>query len=126
MASNKPLHGAIDDLPDAPGLFFEGSQKKVVFGPTRFWPDYVMRCWIVQPGCGERQTHHHPWPHIVVCIEGETSNILGDEHFDMKPGDWEYIPGDIEHCFWNKSDTEICKILCIVPPKGDIAIKKGC
>ena len=127
MAANKPLHGSIEDLPNAPGVFFPGAVKKVVFGPTRFWPDYVMRSWIVAPGGGERTTHHHPWPHWVVCIEGETCNVIGEETFTMKAGDWEYIPGGEEHCFWNKSDTERCVILCTVPPEGDVAIKgKGC
>ena len=123
----KPLHGTIRDLPNAPGVFFPHATKKVVFGPTRFWSDYVMRCWILDPHGGEDDTHHHPWPHWVVCIEGECGNVIDDETFDMKAGDWEYIPGGAEHRFWNKSETEQCVVLCIVPPEGDSAINgKGC
>lgn len=124
---NKPLHGSIRDLPDAPGVFFPGATKKVVFGPTHFWPDYVMRCWILDPQGGEEDTHHHPWPHWVVCIEGECVHVIDDDTFNMKAGDWEYIPGGAEHRMWNKSETEQCAVLCIVPPEGDIPINgKGC
>ena len=34
--------GKIKDLPEAPGNFIENASKKVIFGPTHFWPDYVM------------------------------------------------------------------------------------
>lgn len=122
MAMNKPLHGSIHDLPNAPGAFFKGATKKVVFGPTRFWEDYVMRAWILEPDAGEDHTHHHEWPHWVVCIDGECGNVIGDDTFDMGPGDWEFIPGSAEHRFWNKSHTKTCTVLCIVPPEGDIAI----
>lgn len=125
--TKKPLHGSIVDLPDAPGVFFPGATKKVVFGPTHFWPDYVMRCWILDPSGGEADTHHHPWPHWVVCIDGECVNVIDDDTFDMKAGDWMFVPGGSEHLFRNKSDKEKCSVLCIVPPEGDIPIDgKGC
>lgn len=123
----KILHGPIDSLPDAPGVFFKGGIKKVVFGPDHFWPDYVMRCWIVDPLGGEEDTHHHPWPHWVVCIKGECFNIIDDEQFQLRSGDWMFVPGGAEHRFKNTSQTEQCWLLCIVPPKGDIPIHgKGC
>ncbi len=122
----KVLHGSIYDLPDAPGVFFKGATKKVVYGPTRFLPDYVVRCWILEPSGGESKTHHHEWPHWVICIEGECTNVIDDDTFDMTAGCWEYIPGNAEHRFWNKSDTERCVVLCMVPPEGDIPIKGGC
>ena len=36
--------GKINELPEALGNFMPNSSKKVVFGPTHFWPDYVLRC----------------------------------------------------------------------------------
>lgn len=122
----KPYHGTIEDLPNAPGVFFEGATKKVIFGPTRFWDDFVMRYWILDPDGGEKKTHHHPWPHWVICTYGECINIIDDDTFEMKAGDWEYVPSNAEHRFYNKSSTDVCKVICIVPPHGDIPIKGGC
>lgn len=86
-----------------------------------------MRCWILDPSGGEADTHHHPWPHWVVCIDGQCVNVIDDETFDMKAGDWMFVPGGSEHLFRNKSDKEKCSVLCIVPPEGDIPIDgKGC
>ncbi len=63
--------GKIKDLPEAPGNFIENASKKVVFGPLHFWSDYVMRCFDLKPGAGEKEPHTHPWPHWVVIYDGE-------------------------------------------------------
>lgn len=52
--------GKIKDLPEAPGNFIENASKKVVFGPLHFWSDYVMRCFDLKPGAGEKKPHTHP------------------------------------------------------------------
>ena len=93
--------GKIKDLPEAPGNFIENASKKVVFGPLHFWSDYVMRCFDLKPGAGEKEPHTHPWPHWVV----------------------------IPHYNYNSSETENFCFLCIVPPEGDVSpllMGKGC
>ena len=115
------LHGSIYSLPEAPGNFMEGAQKKVVFSPERFLPGYVLRCWIVAPGKGERETHQHPWPHWVVVLNGKGCHCIDGQVFYSEPGEWAFIPGDVPHYFYNCSDTEDLSLLCMVPPEGDVA-----
>ena len=127
MDINK-LHGSIYALPEAAGNFMENAQKKVVFAPERFWPDYVMRCWILAPNAGDTKPHQHPWPHWMVVIKGTGHHSIDGKEFDSKPGDWIFVPSDVDHYFNNPSDTENLEILCTVPPEGDINVNslKGC
>ena len=64
--------GNIRDLPVVTGgHFIENSTKKIVFGPDgRFWDDYVMRLFTLEPGA-ESSIHSHPWCHWFMCIKGE-------------------------------------------------------
>ena len=110
--------GKITDLPEAPGNFIENASKKVVFGPLHFWPDYVMRCFNLKPGAGEKEPHTHPWPHWVVIYDGEGVFCIDGVEYPVKRGDWVHVPGDHPHCF-----------LCVVPPEGDVSpllMGKGC
>ena len=63
--------GNIRDLPVVTGgHFIENSTKKIVFGPDgRFWNDYVMRLFTLEPEA-ESSVHSHPWPHWFLCIQG--------------------------------------------------------
>ena len=55
--------GKIKDLPTADaGTHMLGGEKRIVFGPERFWPTHVMRCFTLQPG-GMAANNHHPWEH---------------------------------------------------------------
>ena len=97
--------GKIKDLPEAPGNFIENASKKVVFGPLHFWSDYVMRCFDLKPGAGEK-------------VE-----------YPVKRWDWVHVPGEIPHYNYNSSETENFCFLCIVPPEGDVSpllMGKGC
>ena len=52
--------GKIKDLPTADaGTHMLGGEKRIVFGPERFWPTHVMRCFTLQPG-GMAANNHHP------------------------------------------------------------------
>ena len=45
------LCGKINDLPMIdPGMHMLGGEKRIVFGPERFWPTHVMRCFTLKPG----------------------------------------------------------------------------
>ncbi len=121
--------GKITDLPEAPGNFIENASKKVVFGPLHFWPDYVMRCFNLKPGAGEKEPHTHPWPHWVVIYDGEGVFCIDGVEYPVKRGDWVHVPGDHPHYNYNSSATENFCFLCVVPPEGDVSpllMGKGC
>ena len=121
--------GKINELPEALGNFMPNSSKKVVFGPTHFWPDYVLRCFDLEPLAGSHEPHTHEWCHWMVVFEGNgVVNIDGEEH-PVERGSWCHIPGNIPHNFYNSSDSEHFVFLCIVPPEGDVSpllMGKGC
>ena len=121
--------GKITELPEALGNFMPNSSKKVVFGPTRFWDDYVMRYFDLDPGAGGAEPHVHPWNHWLVVFEGTGLFIIDGVEYQVERGDWSCIPGGVPHYFKNNSDASL-KFLCIVPPEGDVnptlAGSKGC
>lgn len=123
------LCGKIKDLPSInPGLHMLGGEKRVVFGPDRFWPTHVMRCFTLKPG-GKAAPNHHPWVHWFVCIEGNGKFQIEDEIYDLEPGTWVYVPSEKKHAFWNDSETENLVSLCIVTKEGDtdpLALTRGC
>ena len=48
---SEPLCGRICDLPSIdPGAHMLGGEKRIVFGPERYWDTHVMRCFTLKPG----------------------------------------------------------------------------
>ena len=112
--------GKINDLPTEDiSNHILGGVKRVVFGPDRFWPDYVMRAFTLQPGA-VAPPNVHEWMHWAVCIQGEGRIIIDGVEHDFSRGSWMHTPPHINHTFWNTSDTEEFVLLCIVPPEGDV------
>ncbi len=119
-------YGNVDDLPlDTVNNYLPNSEKRIVFGPNgRFEDNFVVRDFQLQPGVVSTP-HSHPWSHLVTCIQGTGSFIIEGEVATMKPRDWMYIPGDVEHYFRNECDG-IWEFQCIVPPEGDVnPLKQG-
>lgn len=112
--------GKIADLPTVTeGHFIENAEKRVVFGPERFWEDYVMRCFTLNPKA-KSGSHAHDWAHWAVCIRGEGKFKVGEEIALLGNGVWVHVPGGVPHHFWNTSETEQMDLLCIVPKAGDV------
>ena len=118
--------GNIRDLPVVTGgHFIENSTKKIVFGPDgRFWDDYVMRLFTLEPGA-ESSIHSHPWPHWFMCIKGEGYFLIDKERVPLEFGTWVHLPAGMRHNFGNTGDGELMG-LCIVPPEGDVNPLIGC
>ncbi|MBD9219910.1 MAG: cupin domain-containing protein [Clostridiales bacterium] len=119
MEENKYV-GKIQDLPDAKGNFIKHATKKIVFGPKHFSDEFVMRCWTLEPGAGEKDQHQHNWPHWCVMLSGEGFFVIDGVEYPIEHGLWIYVPNKVPHRFYNSSETEKLELLCIVPPKGDI------
>lgn len=92
--------GNIRDLPVVTGgHFIENSTKKIVFGPDgRFWNDYVMRLFTLEPEA-ESSVHSHPWPHWFLCIQGEGYFLIDKERVPLEFGTWVHVPGGVRHNF---------------------------
>ena len=112
--------GNIRDLPVVTGgHFIENSTKKIVFGPDgRFWNDYVMRLFTLEPEA-ESSVHSHPWPHWFLCIQGEGYFLIDKERVPLEFGTWVHVPGGVRHNFGNTGKGQLMA-LCIVPPEGDL------
>ena len=118
--------GNIRDLPVVTGgHFIENSTKKIVFGPDgRFWDDYVMRLFTLEPEA-ESSIHSHPWPHWFMCIQGEGYFLIGKERVPLEFGTWVHVPAGVRHNFGNTGEGQLMG-LCIVPPEGDVNPLTGC
>ena len=125
-----PYLGKIKELPEALGNFMPNSSKKVVFGPTKFWPDYVFRCFDLEPLAGSHEPHVHDWPHWMIVFDGKGVFAIDGEEYPVERGMYCNIPGGVPHNFYSSSPDEHLVFLCIVPPEGDVnpalAGGKGC
>jgi len=110
--------GRLEDLPVIPAPDHGGTEKRVVFGPDKFWDDYVMRHFSIEVGA-KSPFHAHDWPHYVVILEGSAKAMIMGKTWDLSAGSWAYVPQDTEHFFENVGKTGL-KFLCIVPKKGDM------
>lgn len=123
------LSGKISDLPMIdPGAHMLGGEKRIVFGPERFWDTHVMGCFTLKPG-GMAANNHHPWVHWFVCIGGHGKFKIEDTVYDLECGTWVFVPSEASHSFWNDSETEDLVTLCTVKVEGDIdplAAVRGC
>ena len=114
MEENKYV-GKIQDLPDAKGNFIKHATKKIVFGPKHFSDEFVMRCWTLEPGAGEKDQHQHNWPHWCVMLSGEGFFVIDGVEYPIEHGSWIYVPNKVPHRFYNSSETEKLELLYIDP-----------
>ena len=112
--------GKIDDLPTVDcSDFIQGAEKRIVFGPGQFWDSHVMRCFKLDPHANA-PANHHPWPHQALCVGGQGKFVVGETEYDISAGSYMHVPSDVNHTFWNTSNTENLVIICIVPKEGDV------
>lgn len=112
--------GKIDDIPIVDcSDFILGAEKRIVFGPGKFWNANVMRCFKLDP-YSVAPPNQHPWEHHALCISGEGKFMVGDTTYDIASGYWMHVPSNWEHTFWNTSDKEQLIVICIVPKEGDV------
>ncbi len=109
--------GNIRDLPVVTGgHFIENSTKKIVFGPDgRFWNDYVMRLFTLEP---EAESSVPPTPgHTGSSASrgGLFPHRQGTGALEF--GTWVHVPGGVRHNFGNTGKGQLMA-LCIVPPEG--------
>ncbi len=116
--------GRMDDLPllDASALA-PGVLKRIVFGPGRFWSDWVMRYFILPPG-EKVPAHSHDWEHLAVALQGVGRLVIDGVAEDFSQGRWGHVPAGRPHSFEN-GGSEPFAFLCIVPTSGDPHAKRA-
>lgn len=94
-----------------------GVEKRIIFGPGRFWEDYVVRHFTVSQG-GTTPFHSHDWPHYIIILEGTAEATIMGETRPLRSGSWAYVPPDSDHGFRNTGEGTL-SFICIVPRRGD-------
>jgi len=65
----------------------------------------------------DSEKHVHEDSDELMYFLGRGRGILGDEEFDIEPDMIVLAPKGVPHRFWNTSDTDMLKIICIyIPP----------
>ena len=111
--------GKIMELPGAEVPGVPEITKRIVFGPHKEWPDYVMRCFTLE-GSAAVPLHTHDWPHYVVVLQGGGNLHLAGGVHELESMSWAYVPPHSEHSFV-KTSRDPFVFLCIVPHHGDVA-----
>lgn len=121
--SEEKNYGPVADLPlqNASALAPE-IEKRTVFGPGRFWDDFVMRHFILPPHKSIPE-HIHEWDHLMYTLSGDGAVIVEGERYPMKTGWWTRVPGNKMHEYRNDADIPL-EFFCIVPTCGDPHAKK--
>lgn len=90
--------------------------RRVLIGPRERAPYFVIRYFELPPGC-RSQLDCHPHDHGVVVLRGRARVQLGEEHFEVGPGDVIYIAPLETHQFVNIGE-EPFGFLCVIPHKS--------
>ncbi|MGC9373197.1 MAG: cupin domain-containing protein [Thermovirgaceae bacterium] len=116
-SGNTVFGGSIRDLVSRKTPSLPGVEKRIIFGPGRFWEDYVVRHFTVEAGA-ETPFHTHEWPHYIIILEGTAEALIMGETLRLEAGSWAYVPPGSRHGFQNTGEGTL-SFLCIVPRRGD-------
>ena len=126
--SEEKNYGSIYDLPlQNASALAPDIQKRTIYGPERFWKDYVMRHFILPPH-KTIPAHVHDWDHLMFTLSGDGVVEVEEEKgrrvsYQMKTGYWTRVPGGLVHEYKNDAETPL-EFFCIVPTCGDPHAKK--
>lgn len=80
-------------------------------------PNFAMRRFVMQPG-GGMPRHTNTVEHEQYVLAGRAKIGIGDEVYEVQPGDVIFIPEGIPHWYQNIAE-EPFEFLCVVPNKPD-------
>lgn len=87
----------------------EGIQlKALVYG------EHTMLCEFRLKGGSVLPSHGHPHEQTGYLVSGRLNMIIGDERFEVAPGDSWNIPGDVEHSAEILEDAVVVEVFCPV------------
>lgn len=108
--------GKLFDLPGTE--MHPGITKRTVFGPERFWDDYVARLFTLEKGASV-SPHRHDWPHYIMVLSGHGKACVEGETTELAPMVWATVAPGLEHHFEQTGDEPL-SFVCIVPARGDV------
>ncbi|MCF7936747.1 MAG: cupin domain-containing protein [Synergistales bacterium] len=114
------LAGSLRDIEPEPET--GGFTKRIVFGPGRFWEDYVMRLFTLAPQ-GTSPHHSHHWPHYILVQEGAGRAVIDGDTYEIEAGSWAHVPPNVEHHLENGGDGPF-SFICIVPRHGEPSLQE--
>ncbi|MEA3351579.1 MAG: cupin domain-containing protein [Chloroflexota bacterium] len=85
--------------------------------PPKEGPNFAMRRFVMQPG-GGMPNHTNQVEHEQYVLAGHARIGIGDEVFEVSPGDVVFIPAQIPHWYQNIGDEPFV-FLCLVPNQPD-------
>jgi len=80
-------------------------------------PNFAMRRFVMQPGGGIPR-HTNRVEHEQYVLNGHARIGIGDQVFEVRPGDVVFIPAQVPHWYQNIGD-EPFEFLCLVPNQPD-------
>lgn len=106
----------IQDIPTEPVPNATGVSKAVLISAEE-GPNFAMRKFSIQPS-GSMPLHTNKVEHEQYVLRGKARVRIGEEIFEVSPGDIVFIPADQPHYYINIGD-EPFKFICLVPNKQD-------
>jgi quercetin dioxygenase-like cupin family protein len=76
-------------------------------------PHFALRMIELAPG-GKSLHHTHAYEHETYMLEGSGRVLIGEQWYDLEPGDAAFVPPDIVHQFANSGEGTF-KFLCVIP-----------
>lgn len=112
----KKWAGNLFDLPETE--MHPGITRRTVFGPERFWNDYVARLFTLEKGASV-SPHRHDWPHYIIVLSGRGKACVDGKTLELQPLGWATVAPGQEHHF-EQTGEEPLSFVCIVPTRGDV------
>jgi len=105
---------------DVPGYHpanHTGTTNRRLIGPETVGATQVeMLLGVIEKGKGALPHAHPGIEQICYLLEGTATAQVGDESFEMKPGDTCFFPADTMHIFTVTSDTPVKVLVIYAPP----------
>ena len=94
----------------------KGVTKQVLIGPDE-GPNFAMRRFTIAPG-GFMPKHTNEVEHEQYVLSGRARIAIGDEEFEVGPGDVVFIPARTPHWYRTLGDEPFV-FICVVPNQPD-------
>ncbi len=106
----------VDDIPKTEVRAGHKVYKQVLIGPDE-GPNFAMRRFTIDVG-GYMPKHTNEVEHEQYVLSGRARIAIGDEEFEVGPGDVVFIPARIPHWYKTVGDEPFV-FICVVPNKED-------
>lgn len=116
--SSRPVIRAMDEVAERPVERARGATIQVLLGPDDGAPNFVTRCFALQPG-GRIPCHRHDTiEHEQLVLAGEMVLGLDGDERTVRAGDCVLIPPGVAHWYENRGTVAV-RFLCVVPRTAD-------